>query len=84
MDGLMARKPYAKRIAQGASTGAMTGGAAGFKMGGPIPGLVGALSGGLSGAFMARPGDDEERLLSKKCLCIHGMYLVTWRNYIGV
>jgi len=61
----MARKPYAKRIAQGASTGAMTGGAAGFKMGGPIPGLVGALSGGLSGAFMARPGDDEERLRAR-------------------
>lgn len=65
MDGLMARNPYGKRIAQGAASGAVTGAAAGTMI---LPGIgtaVGAGLGALGGGFMARPGDDEKRLRAR-------------------
>ena len=65
MDGLMARNPYGKRIAQGAAQGALGAGAAGFALGGPVGGLVGLGVGGLAGGLMARPGDDEKRLRAR-------------------
>lgn len=65
MDGLMARNPYGKRIAQGAAQGALGAGTAGFALGGPVGGLVGLGVGGLAGGLMARPGDDEERLRAR-------------------
>ena len=62
----MARNPYRKRTAQGATQGAMSGAMAGYQMTGtPFGAIAGGLGGGIAGGLMARPGEDEKLLRAR-------------------